>query len=86
MITQAIIDFLCYIPLMLLNSLDSLGFDIAVPDAFFTGLRSLMNCLAFIFPVAALLPILAFSFSVRFFQIAWAIILRIKSFIPTMGA
>lgn len=84
MITEEILNFLALIPNLLLDSLGNIS--ISIPENVFEGLNTIFNCLGFVFPVKGLLVILSLSFLIKNFQIIWAIILRIKSFIPTMGA
>lgn len=84
MITEGILNILAFIPNTLLNSMESIS--LSIPDNIFSGLDSIFNCLGFIFPIKGLLIILTLSFTIKSFQIIWSIILRIKSFIPTMGA
>lgn len=84
MITEGILNILAFIPNALLNSMN--GISLSIPDNIFSGLDSIFNCLGFLFPISGLLIILTLSFAIKSFQIIWAIVLRIKSFIPTMGA
>ena len=84
MITEGILNILAFIPNALLNSISTVSLNI--PDNIFSGLDSIFNCLGFIFPISGLLLILTLSFAIKSFQIIWSIILRIKSFIPTMGS
>ena len=84
MITEAILNILTFVPNLLLDSLS--GISLSIPNDIFNGLNNIFNTLGFIFPISGLLVILSISFIIKNFQIIWAIILRIKSFIPTMGA
>ena len=86
MITQSIIDFFTFFPMLLMNAMDSFNFSLEIPQAFYNGFKDLLSCIGWIFPMTALLPIILFSFQLQIARIAWAIVLRIKSFIPTMGA
>lgn len=83
-----IVDAICYaivgIPLLLLNMLGS--FTLEIPRGVFDGLHEITYALGYVLPMAGLIPILYISFSVNAFQIVWATVLRIKSFIPTMGS
>lgn len=83
MITEAILNILAFVPNLLLDGMQ--GLSITLPDNIFNGLNSIFGCLGFIFPISGLLVILGITFAIKNFQIIWAIILRIKSFIPTMG-
>lgn len=84
MITEALLNFLFFVPNMLLNSME--GLTIAIPVGIYTPLLDAVTAIGSLMPVAQLLPILAIEFSVQSFRIVWALIIRIKSFIPTMGA
>lgn len=84
MITEGILNILAFIPNTLLDSMNTIS--LSIPDNIFSGLDSIFNCLGFLFPIGGLLIILTLSFTIKSFQIIWSIILRIKSFIPTMGA
>lgn len=87
MITDEILDFLFYFPLLLLETLPDL--DLAFPDDLLNvvnGIDNFIYNVAYVVPFARLQGILIISISISSFQILWALILRIKSFIPTMGA
>lgn len=84
MITEGILNLFVLIPNALLNNME--GVSISIPDNVFSGLDSIFNCLGFLFPISGLLIILTLSFAIKSFQIIWSIVLRVKSFIPTMGA
>lgn len=84
MITDMILKVLLLLPNLLLDSVNAVS--ISIPDGVFNSIDSIFGCLGFICPLAALLPILAIDISLSLFQIGWAIVIRIKSFIPTMGA
>jgi len=84
MITDFIFSVLTAPLHLLLNLLPAVS--IAIPNNVFTGFNSILGMLGFIFPVAGLLPILAISLSIKGFHIIWALIIRVKSFIPTMGS
>lgn len=60
--------------------------DLSLPDNIFNSISSILSNVAYVLPVAPLLPILAISLSLSVFRSTWALIIRIKSFIPTMGA
>ena len=62
------------------------GIDFSIPDNVLEGFSYVAQYVNYFIPVAELMPILAISVSLSVFHIVWAIILRIKSFIPTMGA
>lgn len=84
MITDFIINVFCAIPNLLLDNIEVITLEI--PENIFNGFDSILNLLGFMFPVSGLLPILIISFSIKSFQLIWSLVLRIKSFIPTMGS
>lgn len=79
-IVSAIAGFLTGI----IDKLPSIDFQI--PDGVLDGLTYITNYISYFIPIKALMPILIIDVGLCVFQIVWAIILRIKSFIPTMGA
>lgn len=59
--------------------------EIAIPNDVFNGLNSILCMLGFVFPIKGLLVILTTSIMIKMFHIIWALVLRLKSFIPTEG-
>jgi hypothetical protein len=51
-----------------------------------SGISEVFGMVSYLFPVAALLPIIIMSIALDTFRIIMAIVVRIKSFIPSMGA
>lgn len=84
MITEALINVFLFLPKLLLQALPDI--DISIPKGVFDTLQNFLLNLEYIFPIVELLPILVISISLSLFKIAWALVIRIKSFIPTMGA
>lgn len=84
MITDKILNILFYLPLLLAKAVPDMDF--SIPDNVFNGFNTFLFNVGYIIPIKALIPILVSSFTISFFQIAWALVIRIKSFIPTMGA
>lgn len=84
MITEALLNFLFFVPNLLLDSMA--GLTIAIPLGIYEPLLDAIVAIGSLMPVAQLLPILVIEFSVQSFRIIWALIIRAKSFIPTMGA
>ena len=60
--------------------------DISIPDGVFNVLGNLLNGIGYFIPVRGLLPIFLFSISFHSFRFVWKIMLRIKSFIPTISS
>lgn len=65
----------------LLPTLDA----IAIPENALSSMGDVFGAIGYIVPWKGLLPIFTISFSILGFRIMWAFILRIKSFIPTLG-
>lgn len=84
MITDKIIDVFLALPLLLIDSLPEVNF--SIPDHVMNGVSAFLLNIGYFVPIKELMPILIISLSVKTFQIAWALVIRIKSFIPTMGA
>lgn len=83
MITDAILNILFAVPLLILDSLPSVEF--SFPDNIYNGLETLLSNVAYVVPITALMPILVSSFAISMFKIVWALGLRVKSFIPGMA-
>lgn len=84
MITDFIINLFIKIPYALLSSLPD--FSISFDTSYFEKFKSYVSFVGYVLPVSGLLPILVISFSLTVFKFVWALVLRIKSFIPTMGS
>lgn len=84
MIVDAILDLILSIPLALLDTLPDINLEIS--DNVFSGMETFFANVAYALPVVQLLPILIISNALMLFRVAWAIVIRVKSFIPTMGA
>jgi len=84
MITDFLLNLVVSVPMMLLDAMGD--FSIAIPAGVFDGLFIVLANVAFFVPIGGLMPILQISFSIKGTQILWALLIRVKSFIPTMGA
>lgn len=84
MITDLIINVLLSPILLLVKLLPDLS--VSISTDVFDGLDTIFQYLAYFLPVGALLPLMLLSIAFSGFQIIMAIVVRIKSFIPTMGA
>lgn len=84
MITDTIINIFLALPRNLLSLLPDVNLEL--PDVAFQELFDIISSLTWALPVVALMPILVISFMLQGFKIAWSLLIRIKSFIPTMGA
>lgn len=84
MITEVFI-LLLFKPLLV--ALDNLpAIEVTIPDDAFQNLKSSMQTLGYILPIEGLLPILVTKISVKVARVVMAVVIRVKSFIPTMGA
>lgn len=50
------------------------------------NLISIFSCIGYVLPMPLIYIIFGIRFTIRFAQIIWALVIRVKSFIPTMGA
>lgn len=50
MITKLLLDMICFVPNLLLNSMQ--GISLSIPENIFDGLNSIFNCLGFLFPIS----------------------------------
>ena len=83
MILDAILSFICAVPNLLLDSLTVVG-NLVIPEGIFNWWQDMFSNLTYIFPIYALIPIITTSLGIKFFQIFWVLVIRGKSFIPTM--
>jgi hypothetical protein len=84
MIIEAIFTLLLFIPELILSLIPTVN--IEIPDNIMDGANVMFGALGYFLPVTALLPIIIVSIGIDVARIVIAIIIRIKSFIPTMGA
>ena len=83
MITDFLFNSITIVPKALLSLLPDMA--ISIPDGVFNWILDIARAVGYLLPIKSLLAILGMSLSIRGFQIVWALILRVKSFIPTMG-
>lgn len=86
MITDTIISIFCA-PIYVILSLISLPVvgNLAIPDDVFNGITGFLSNVAYVLPVRSMLAMLIFGAALDHFTTIWALILRIKAFIPTLG-
>ena len=84
MLLEAVISLLLFIPNMILSMIPTI--EINLPENIFSGVSGILGTVGYLFPVTALLPIIVVSIALDVARVVVAIIIRIKSFIPTMGA
>lgn len=85
MITEAVISFIMFPVLLLMDGLDFILPVVTVPTKFFMGAGILLDYISWILPIAELLPLFFIRIALECFNLVWKLVLRIKSFIPTMG-
>ena len=83
MIVDAILNFFLSPILLLLDNLPTLEISVNVD---FTKFFEYITLISSVIPLKELIPILIIKIAITSFSIIWAIVLRVKSFIPTMGA
>lgn len=83
MITDAILKLLTMPVIVLIESVSVIGF--TIPVGVFNGLLLLSENLGYIFPISSILPVFVLKMLLRNARIIWAMVIRVKSFIPTMG-
>lgn len=86
MITDAIINIIFLIPYGLLSAMDSLNIELSLPADMFEIIKDLTVGVNYVVPIERLMPIFVVMISLSVFKIVWAIVIRVKSFIPTMGS
>lgn len=85
MITNTIINILLIVPLMLLNTINSLDINLELAEEHFNAFKSLVGHVNYILPMGTFVICMSIKLLIRFWNLPYAILLRIKSFIPTMG-
>jgi len=85
LIIEYILNFFFFIPRLMIYSLPNLAIFILPPDLKEHGYRLVYLSIS-IFPYAELLPLMILSITLMFAKVIVAILMRLKSFIPTMGA
>ncbi len=83
MVFQPFINLANWFLNLFINNIDT--FELTIPDVVYSAMDMLFSALGYLFPVKQLLPILVVSGSISFVRLIVAVIVRIKSFIPTMG-
>lgn len=84
MVLKLLFQLILALPKALINSFPTFSF--VIPDNIFDVLVSMFSSVGYFLPVNELLPILILSLALDVFRVVWAIIIRLKSFIPTMGS
>lgn len=86
MITELILKILLAIPNALLDILSPIAMVITIPSEFAMGLARLLFGLGFLVPINHFFIVFACKQALRIARLSWAMVIRVKSFIPTMGS
>ena len=81
MLLETIIELLIWLPELIISLIPDL--EIEIPENLLSGISNIVDITGYLFPISALLPIIFLFIGIDVAQIVVAIILRIKSFIPT---
>jgi len=84
MVIEILVEFLLKPVYLLLSAINPITLEL--PMSFLVSFEKYFANIAYVLPLDRLFPILVLSFFLHNAQIAYSMILRIKSFIPTMGA
>lgn len=85
MITDLLINILMAVPYGLLILLEPLDVQLSLDSSVFNTFKDILLCVDYVLPVQVMLICFGIKIAVRIWQLPYAIILRVKSFIPTMG-
>lgn len=83
MITEGILNILFSLVDVFLSLLPSINF--TFPSSIINGGAFLFNMTGYFFPVAGVMPLITFGLMINLFKLTMSIIVRVKSFFPTMG-
>lgn len=83
MITEAILNIFMIIPQLIIGLLPTINY--TLPTDLFDTVTSVFYGLGYVLPLVRLAPIIAIDLALSTFKIVVAIVIRCKSFIPTMG-
>lgn len=84
MITESIMNMFLFIPRVIIDMIPVTTIDL--PNSVTGVATQLLDGVGYVFPILGLMPILLNSILLDIFKVTWALLIRIKSFIPTMGA
>lgn len=83
MILKAIFSVLLAIPKLIISLFPSVS--VELPEGVMNYMSYICKFVGYFIPVKGLVALFMINFSIEMAHIVWSIILRIKSFIPTMG-
>lgn len=84
MIIDAFFEVLLSPLVLLLNGLPVL--DVNIPSGILSTFGGIVSTCFYFLPMGAILSCLALIFALRSFKLVLALVVRVKSFIPTMGS
>lgn len=85
MIIESILTFFSLPTQWLIDLLPTIGEGIEIPSNIYNVLEDLISCVGYVLPIQGLMPIWYGLVGLTLAKTVWALIIRIKSFIPTMG-
>lgn len=83
MILETILNLLAIPIKLLISGIPQTAMQI--PSSIFEGLSQIFYGVGYVIPIFQFSPLLVFSFTLGMAKISFALLLRIKSFVPTMG-
>lgn len=86
MITDAIINIFLFLPTLLLQQLSGIDFNFSLPDGIYDTLYKITVGVSYVLPLTWLFVCHGVRTAVLIFRLPYAIVLRIKSFIPTISS
>lgn len=83
MLLKAIFSVIMAIPNLIISLFPDIS--IVLPDGIMVYMSYLCKFIGYFIPVQGLLSLFMLNFAIQSAHIVWTLVLRIKSFIPTMG-
>lgn len=83
MITETILNILMSLADVFLSLLPSINF--TFPSGIVSGGAFLFDMVGYFYPVAGVMPLITFGLMISMFKLTMSLIVRVKSFFPTMG-
>lgn len=83
MVFQPFINLADWLLNIIIDNIDTI--ELSIPDGVYSAMDSLFSALGYLFPIRQLLPILVVSGVFAMSRLIVAVVVRVKSFIPTMG-
>lgn len=84
MLLKALFQVILAIPKLIINLFPSI--DLLIPSGVVDSASIIFSYIGYFLPVKGLIPIIVLGLALDNAHLIWTVVLRIKSFIPTMGA